>query len=204
MPRGRTVSPLSLQQRKARARQRFIQGYSNDDIAAELGIHPTTVGIYRHEYEADLAEQAKANPQLLRDVLANTVRALAELDEVRRRAWEEYEASRTRHHLHCPECDHEFDSIVAGGAQTRNQLLNTITKAQDQRAKLLGLFGVKQEFFLHVQSVRVVQEHLLAFMAQHLCSEDKQKLEHLLTGELAQYMGSPTLPILELEAVNDE
>jgi predicted transcriptional regulator len=201
MPRGRTASGLTLQQRKSKARERFTQGFSNEQIAVELDIHPTTVGQYRREYEADLGAAARANPELLRDVLNNTVRALQELDMVRQRAWEEYESSRARHHFECPECGHEFDEVSGTGAQTRNQLLNTITKAQEQRGKLLGLFGVKQEFFLHVQNVRVVQETLLAFMAQHLCAVDKRKLEELLTGELAPHLGGNALPIIELEAV---
>lgn len=202
MPRGSTRSQLSLQQRKELANQRFTQGFTNSQIAEELGVDPTTVGQYRRQYEEQIAGEAATNPQLLRDVLANTIRALAELDVVRQSAWDEYNRSIAAHHIRCPECDHQFTEVSGAGAQTRNQLLNTVTKAQEQRGKLLGLFGVKQEFFLHVQNVRIVQEHLLAFMAQHLCAEDKAKLETLLTGELAPMIGAAAgMPILEAEIV---
>lgn len=193
----RSPSELTLQQRKARARERFAMGFNNEQIAAELSVHATTVGEYRKEYEADLGAHARANPELLRDVLANTIRSLDELDLVRQRAWDELEASRRQHRFECPECGHAFSEVSGSGAATRNQLLNTIVKAQEQRGKLLGLFGVKQEFFLHVQQVRVVQDQLLSFMAAHLCDDDKRKLESLLTGELSGYLSASTqLPVI--------
>lgn len=175
-----TNSEHSLSERKEIARSLFIRGYTNADVARELGVHPDTVARYRADYEEEVESQAADNPHLLHDVLLNTVRSLAELEELRRETWDQYED--------------------ASSQQYRNQLLNTLVKIQDQRAKLFGLFGVKAEFFAHVQNLRILHQKLIAFMERELCAADKVKLERFLTqGELADIIRQD-LPVLDVEA----
>lgn len=206
MPRGRTSSPYTLGQRKRLAASMFTKGYSAAEVAERLGIHPGTAAQYRQEFEDSLGDAAAANPGLLKDVLRNTVQALNELDQVRKHAWEEYEAAQHDVTAVCPVCEHHFVAERASSTVTRNQLLKTITAAQDQRAKLLGLFGVKADFLHHVNAIRLVQEKLLNFMRQELCEEDKQKLEALLTGpELGPHVGvSQAMPAIPAEITAGE
>ena len=74
--RGKTASPYGLGQRKSRAFERFLQGWTNAEIARELHVTADTVSRYRAEYEAQIHEQARQNPRLLLDLIPNTVRAL--------------------------------------------------------------------------------------------------------------------------------
>lgn len=207
MPRGRTESSYSLHERRQMAFSWFTQGYTDHEVAARLNVRAETVAQYRTQYEQSLAQQVARNPTMLRDVLENTVRALSELDEVRKRAWEEYESATRPMRSVCPDCEHEFIQHTVSSPTTRNALLGTITKAQEQRAKLLGLFGVKADFLQHVNSVRMVQEALLAFMRQELCTADKAKLEALMTNELADHFNRsaamPPIPAELVEATNE-
>ena len=201
MPKGRTGSSYSLQERRRLAFGYFTKGYTNEQIAKLLHVHKGTVAQYRQQYEDEISDQVQLNPNLLRDVLRNTVTALTELDEVRRSAWREYEEASEDVIVTCPcGCEHEFVALRAASISTRNQLLKTITGAQEQRGKLLGLFGVKAEFLHHVNQVRFVQERLLAFMKQSLCATDKALLEQMMVTEFGDMMGSiqkvPALPEL--------
>jgi transposase-like protein len=201
VPRGRTDSELNLHERKRVAYDMFTRGHTNAQVASRLNVHPATVKNYREEYEEDLRSQMASNPGLLRNVLENTVRALAELDQVRQAAWDEYEAAARDIEAICPNCAHEFIAGTSASATTRNQILGQITKAQELRSKLLGLFGVKQEFLLHVQHVRMVQDTLLTFMREQLCAADKAKLEELLIGELGEHVtASSGMPMVAIDA----
>lgn len=188
MPRGSTASELSLHERREKAGKMFSRGASNSQVAKELNVHPDTARRYREEYEADLITSARNNPQMLTDVLLNTMRALDELDQVREEAWRMYEEALTD--------EGEPRHTV------RQTYLKTILSAQEQRAKLYGLFGVKAEFFAHVQNVRIVQQKLIQFMQTNLCAEDRSKLEEFLTSEdvrrfMQQSGDLPELPVGE-------
>jgi transposase-like protein len=165
MARGRTASSLRLGARRARANDLFIKGYSNAEVARDIGVGADTVARYRKSYDESIGEQARANPAMLRDVIANTMRALQELEKVRESAWSDYER--------------------ATSPAIKAQFLNVVLKAQDQRAKLFGLFGVKAEYFLHVAQVRDQQDKLITFMTSHLCPADRIKLEEFLVMEFA-------------------
>lgn len=177
MGAGATASPYRLGERRRRAFELFLQGQTVSEVAEELRISLNTAIRYKKRYEGELAEQAAANPSLLRNHLENTVRALNELDLVRRKAWDSYEGSTSD--------------------QTRAQMLNIALKAQSERAKLFGLFGVKQEYFAHVQQVNLIQQRLLSFMARELCAEDRTKLELYITTELREFLEAPPLPALQ-------
>lgn len=188
MTRGSTASTLSLHERREKAAKLFSRGASNTQVSKELNVHPDTARRYREEYESDLITSARNNPQMLTDVLLNTMRALDELDQVRAEAWEMYE-----------------DALTEDGEprhSVRQTYLKTILTAQEQRAKLYGLFGVKAEFFAHVQNVRIVQQKLLQFMQENLCTQDRSKLEAFLTSdEVRRFMQQsgelPELPVGE-------
>lgn len=163
MSQGKTRSPYALGARRRRAYELYSRGFTPSEVKDDLQVSLGTAVRYKTEYEESVAEEARANPTMLRNVIANTMRALRELDLVRAEAWKNYETAKTE--------------------QMKNQFLNTIVKAQDQRAKLFGLFGVKQDFFMHVAQVREQQQKLIAFMTEHLCPADRVKLEEYLVQE---------------------
>lgn len=167
---GGTKSPLRLGARRQRACEMFIEGASNVEVARALQISPDTAGRYRKLYEERINEQAVANPHLLREVLPNTIRSLAELDKVRAYAWQRANAT-------------ESDTI-------RAQMMNVILKAQDQRSKLFGLMGVKQEALAFTMQVQKQQTQLIEYMQRELCIADRAKLEEFIVSTFANELAS--------------
>lgn len=160
MARGRTASSLRLGARREKAAELFTKGYSVVEVARELEVSPDTASRYKKRFEQDIADQARANPTMLRNVVANTMRALEELEKVREAAWRRHDAATN-------------DTV-------RASMLKIVLQAQDQRAKLFGLFGVKADYFLHVAAVREQQEKLIEYMTRHLCPADRVKLEEFI------------------------
>lgn len=199
MARGRTNSPIPLRERKKMAWDMFSRGFTSDQVRAKIQVTTETVSEYRRQYESELRQQMLDNPGLLRNVLENTVRGLEELDQARRALWEEYDGAIHPVMLVCPHCDQDIEHLQVTSPSTRNQILGNIMKSQELRSRMLGLFGVKQEFLLHVQSVRAIQEALLGFMRENLCSEDKVKLERMLTEELGAHLDQThSMPVLQI------
>lgn len=175
MPRGSTASPYTLQERKRRANEMFLQGRSKSEVAEALDISDDTAYRYYAAYEEQIQAEAAANPRLLLNYLENTIRALQENELVRSRAWERYEESTS-------------DTIKA-------QMLNIALKAQSERSKLFGLLGVKQEYFAHVQRIQALQSRMIDFMRTELCDADRLKLERMLEGFVTDE-APPAVPAL--------
>ncbi len=185
MPRGKTKSKLTLSERREAAFRLFLRGFTNAQVARQLGVTDDTVTNYRRIYEDRIAAEAAHNPALLRDVLANTIRAMEELEEVRREAWASLNAEHS-----CEECNCHLMSH-----QSRNQYLSTLLKAQEQRGKLFGLFGVKQEFAVMVFNVKAAQDKILEFLARNLCPTDRSAFQRFLDGPEMQAYANSAGPI---------
>lgn len=194
MARGKTSSDLSLSERREEAFVCFNKGWTNADVARHLSVSPDTAGRYRALWEETLQREAQTNPSLLRDVLENTIKALSELDLVRKAAWEMHDEVGV-HAKECPECETVVTFITSGRADQRAQALRILVSAQEQRGKLFNLFGVKAEYMQHVQQVQRMQNLLIDFMQRELCPEDRRKLELLLAAELGEVPESlPAIP----------
>lgn len=165
---------MGIGQRKEVAFSLFVKGYTNAEVAREIGIHPDTVTRYRRSHEERLTAEAAANPHLLRDVLGNTLRSLEELDRVRMEAWKQYEA--------------------ATSATVKKDFLNVITKAQSERAKLFGLMGVKQDTLVYINGVKQAQDKIMDFMAKELCAADRRKLEAYLVEVFSEELAGVETP----------
>lgn len=166
MPRGRTSSPYGRAARKEKAYELYSRGFSVTEVAREILVDRTTASRYRQQYEASLQNQATDNPNLLRDILRNTVRALSELDQVRAEAWKRYEAT-----------DNEA---------TKATYLNTTLKALEQRAKLFQLFGVKAEYMSQVAVIQRQQEKLIEFLGHHeFCDRDREAIVEFLASQIS-------------------
>lgn len=211
----KTRSKMTLSERREAAYTLFAKGFTNKAVAESLKVNKDTVKGYRDRYEASIQAQAQANPAFLRDVVANTFRSLHELDKIREDAWKHMERRKEKREfeVECPECGEGFifttklDYEIPD--QTRVQYQNVLLKAQDQRAKLFGIMGVKQEIMVAMMQVKAVQDRLLHFMAEHLCAADRAELEDFLQSpEIAQYMsaGSPAsqVALAEFSEGDDE
>lgn len=197
--RGRTASPYSLGERREKAYEMFMKGRSNKEVAEALTVDPDTASRYRKEYEDRIEVIARNNPGMLLEVIQNTIRALEEIDHIRSTAWREYEEGANGGTQECPDCGSEVPG-PAVGPQTRNQFLKTVLQAQEQRHKLFGLFGVKQEFFQLVQQVQDLQNRLLDFMQRELCANDRSKLE----AYLSDLRGPTAAPMVTIPALPQE
>lgn len=177
---------MNLHERREEACSLYTKGLTVAEVARRLGVTWDTAKGYQRYYNERLSEAASTNPGLLSDVLKNTIAMLAELDQVRAAAWRAY------HGKHA-------------SPQTKLQALNTVRAATQDKAKLFGLFGVKQDVLVLVTNVKVVQDKLLQFMRDSLCEDDRAKLEHFLTSpELQQYMQQPELPALPVLDLSED
>lgn len=191
MPKSK--SKMSLSQRRERAFQLFAKGYTNADVASELKVNKDTAAGYREKYEASLHAQASANPRYLQDVVTNTFRSFGELDQIRKDAWAHMKDRKQEIEFECPHCGEEGVLTIKTEVsdQTRVQYQNVLLKAQDQRSKLFGLMGVKQEIFVAVMQVKAVQDLVIDFLTNKLCAVDRAELESFLQSpEMAKYMSS--------------
>lgn len=208
MPRGRPKTKKKLAERRLEAFDCFRKGFSDVATAEKIGVTRQTVATYRDLYERSLGEQARANPELLAQVLQNTVRSLAELDAIREDAWKHLEDRKVRVPHECPRCEHEWKETIylSVSDQTRAQYHNVLLKAQGERSKLFGLLGVKAEMLARIESVNIVQRALLQFMGEQLCNDDREKLARLLEGELRQHLNvsQPIAVTAELVAAGVE
>jgi transposase-like protein len=166
---------MGIGQRKDKARELFIKGYTNAEVAREVGVHPDTVTRYRREYEQSVRDAANNNPTLLRDVVQNTVQALEHLDRVRAEAWKRYESAET--------------------GQVKATFLNTVLKAEGERAKILGLMGVKGDTLAFVQRIKAQQEQLTEHMRENLCDECRPMLIDFIVSNFSEDLQMlPTVP----------
>lgn len=165
MPRGRTSSPLSRSARLERASNLYARGYSIADVARELSVSPDTASRYKKQYDESLKDQARLNPDLLQDVLRNTFQSLRELEQVQQQAWTRYEGAQTD--------------------QTRAAFLNTALKAQEQKAKLFQLFGVKATFLAKVAHIQAQQRAFITFLGEaNFCDRDRDLIAEFLASQV--------------------
>jgi hypothetical protein len=200
--KGKTKSKLTLRQRREQAYRLFAQGVHDIDVARELKVSRKTVASYRQRYEGVIEEEAGNSPTLLQDVLKSTVRALRELDLIRADAWKRLTEKPTKHKFDCESCGDEvvIELPLPPTDQARVQYQNVLLKAQEQRAKLLGVLGVKQEVFIQFNNIKIVQDKVLEWMGRNLCATDRERLAVFMETELQQYLGPTTEPI-EVQAI---
>jgi hypothetical protein len=165
-----------------------------------------TAGAYRKSYNERIHAQAAANPNFLAEALDRTMQSLSELDLIRADAWKHLEDRTVRGEFQCPECEHEWTTKVKVPVpdQTRAQYHNVLLKAQDQRSKLFGVLGIKQEMLAGVMQIQYVQGRIIEWLAQNLEGDTKEALAQFLESELGDYMGTPgngPLGVLDVESI---
>jgi hypothetical protein len=200
-------SKLGLSERREKAFELFAKGYTNVDVAKRLRINKDTAGKYRTLYDKRIHAQAAANPGFLRDVLANTIRALEELDQIRADAHQQISDKRTiKRTIECEHCGEESELRLDWpiGDDARTKYLNVLLKAQDQRSKILGVLGVKSEVIAAMMQIKVVQDAILRWLVENVKGELRDSLDDFLTTTLSEYLGAGSqasaFDVLELES----
>lgn len=195
---------MTLKQRREKAFELFLKGYSDAEVAQRIKVTRQTASNYRRKYEQSVHAEARNNPALLREVLANTMRSLQELERVRSEAWRSMEDRLVEHEFSCAECGAE--NIVSFteplSDQARTQYLNVLLKAQDQRAKLFGVIGVKADMLVAVAQVKIAQEKLIEWMAHNLEGATREALANFLENELSQFLDAGAGPMAALDVVD--
>lgn len=192
MAKGKTKSKMTLRQRRERAVELIGRGFTDTDVAKDLQVSRQTAASYRRIYEDDLQAKVREAPDALRDVLGNTFRQLSELDDIRKMTWTRLNRRKAAITIECEHCGEEMDYVYQEPPtdQATVQYQNVLLKAADARSKLLGLLGVKQEVFIEIQNVNIVQTKIMAWLQNNLPPALREKLAVFIENDLAQYIGA--------------
>lgn len=203
MAKGKTKSKLSLRDRRERAVELIGRGYTDTDVARDLKVSRTTAASYRRIYEESIQQRVREAPDALRDVLGNTFRQLHELDDIRKMTWEKLKRRKAIIEVVCDDCGAVTEYVYQEPPtdQATVQYQNVLLKAAEARSKLLGLLGVKQEVFIEIQNVNIVQTKIMGWLQSNLPPELRETLATFIEEELSQYIApdpeavaTPVLP----------
>lgn len=121
-----------------------LKGYSIADIAELEQIDPKTVRDYISQYKSFLEDRAEDDPYFLEKVQFNTIKALAEFDEISKESWETVEIA-TR------------EGMVAGRNQALKLCLDVATK-KAQLHQLMGGTKTDGEYIARMQKAETVNQ----------------------------------------------
>jgi predicted transcriptional regulator len=121
-----------------------LKGYSNADIAELEHISPNTVRDYIAQYKSFLEDRAEDDPYFLEKVQFNTIKALAEFDEISKESWETVEIA-TR------------EGMVSGRNQALKLCLDVATK-KAQLHQLMGGTKTDGEYIARMQKAETVNQ----------------------------------------------
>lgn len=121
-----------------------LKGYSVTDIADLEQISPNTVRDYVSQYKSFLEDRAEDDPYFLEKVQFNTIKALAEFDEISKESWETVEIA-TR------------EGMVSGRNQALKLCLDVATK-KAQLHQLMGGTKTDGEYIARMQKAETVNQ----------------------------------------------
>jgi len=121
-----------------------LKGYSVADIAELEQLSPKTVRDYISQYKSFLEDRAEDDPYFLEKVQFNTIKALAEFDEISKESWETVEIA-TR------------EGMVAGRNQALKLCLDVATK-KAQLHQLMGGTKTDGEYIARMQKAETVNQ----------------------------------------------
>jgi len=145
-----------------------LKGYSSSDIAELESISAPTVREYISQYKIFLENQAEEDPYFLEKVQFNTIKALAEFDEISKEAWETVEIA-TRE----------------GMVSARNQALKLCLDIATKKAQLHQLMGTAKtdgEYIARMQKAETVNQIISKVIRDIVanCEECKEKARPML------------------------
>jgi predicted transcriptional regulator len=145
-----------------------LKGYSSSDIAELESISAPTVREYISQYKIFLENQAEEDPYFLEKVQFNTIKALAEFDEISKEAWETVEIA-TRE----------------GMVSARNQALKLCLDIATKKAQLHQLMGTAKtdgEYIARMQKAETVNQIISKVIRDIVanCEDCKEKARPML------------------------
>jgi len=145
-----------------------LKGYSNSDIAELENISVQTVREYVSQYKIYLESTAENDPYFLEKVQYNTVKALAEFDEISKEAWETVEIA-TR------------EGMVSGRNQALKLCLDIATK-KAQLHQLMGGTKTDGEYIARMQKAETVNQIISKVIRDVIanCDDCKAKASPML------------------------
>jgi predicted transcriptional regulator len=161
-----------------------LKGYSNADIAELESLAPSTVRDYIVQYKNFLENRAEDDPYFLEKVQYNTVKALAEFDEISKEAWETVEIA-TRE----------------GMVSARNQALKLCLDIATKKAQLHQLMGGTKtdgEYIARMQKAETVNQIISKVIRDVIanCEDCKEKARPMLREAFAM-MNEETIETAE-------
>lgn len=121
-----------------------LKGYSISEISELESISANTVRDYINQYRIHLENTAESDPYFLEKVQFNTIKALAEFDEISKEAWETVEIA-TR------------EGMVSGRNQALKLCLDIATK-KAQLHQLMGGSKTDGEYIARMQKAETVNQ----------------------------------------------
>lgn len=121
-----------------------LKGYSISEISELESVAPNTVRDYISQYKMHLENMAEDDPYFLEKVQFNTIKALAEFDEISKEAWETVEIA-TR------------EGMVSGRNQALKLCLDIATK-KAQLHQLMGGSKTDGEYIARMQKAETVNQ----------------------------------------------
>jgi predicted transcriptional regulator/bacterioferritin-associated ferredoxin len=121
-----------------------LKGYRNSEIQEVLGISNSDVKKYIVEYKGLLEKAAEDNPYFLEEVQFNTLRVMAELNDISKEIWESVELATQQ-----------------GMVGARNQALKLALDSNAKKAQLLNLMGAgggDAEYIARMQKAETVNQ----------------------------------------------
>lgn len=121
-----------------------LKGYKNSEIAEVTGRSPATIREYIKTYKSRLEREVEDDPYFLEKVQYNTLKTLAEIDEIGKEAWESVDIA-TR------------EGLVG----QRNQALKLALDIATKKAQLLQLMGGQKtdgEYIARMQKAEQVNQ----------------------------------------------
>jgi predicted transcriptional regulator len=145
-----------------------LKGYSNSDIGDLESISQPTVRDYISQYKSYLEDRAEDDPYFLEKVQFNTIKALAEFDEISKESWETVEIA-TRE----------------GMVSARNQALKLCLDIATKKAQLHQLMGGTKtdgEYIARMQKAETVNQMISKVIRDVIadCEECRTKARPML------------------------
>lgn len=161
-----------------------LKGYAISDIAELESLSPSTVREYISQYKHFLENTAEDDPYFLEKVQYNTVKALAEFDEISKEAWETVEIA-TRE----------------GMVSARNQALKLCLDIATKKAQLHQLMGGTKtdgEYIARMQKAETVNQIISKVIRDVIanCEDCKEKARPMLREAFAM-MNEETMQTAE-------
>jgi predicted transcriptional regulator len=163
-----------------------IKGYKNSEIAELLDITPRKAKEYIVEYYKIIQQQAEVDPYFLEKIQYNTVKALTELDQISKEAWETVTIATD-------------NAMVTARVHALKLALEVATK-KAQLHQLLGTQKADSDYIVRTQKAEVVNQLLSQILKEVVSGCDRcRELARIKLAEAFSLMDTVDAEATEVE-----